>query len=558
MKKTTSLFLVLAVSVAAVFAAPKNANIRDNLDGTVNILNIDKDPSVKYKQKVDDFQDVTVVTGSKIKKLNPITVDLSEFGNQEVYFSFSCDIKVVDKSNNENELIWMINDLDAGMPEIAHAKVPSGEWVTMKGEKALPLGQNKSFYLSGAGLSKENLTIYIKNLQIKLTGDSVSSAKKAAENWADAPSLYQAYKDYFDYFGFACTFKDELRYTEISDVLAKHANMITMGNEFKPDFVFNWQKPSATEDFIAEDGNTYKVPKGMPNYGSMRDILFTAQAMDVQLRGHVLVWHSQTPKWFFKVDYKEENAYVDAATMAAREEWYIKSVLNYVNEWEVRYNKGKHIVAMWDVVNEAVADGAGSQKWLREDSDWYRIFKNEDFIVNAFRYANKYAPKDVLLVYNDYNCYTPGKCAAICNLVDLIRAAPDARIDAIGMQSHIGISYPAVHGNNSFEDTIKKFLAKDVDVQITELDVANGSNKYSSVALKARYKDLFKMFLANRKTDEKHGVMGVTIWGLSDKGTWLNDQAQYKGHKQYPLLMDEEMNVKPAFYGVLEAVESVK
>ena len=64
------------------------------------------------------------------------------------------------------------------------------------------------------------------------------------------------------------------------------------------------------------------------------------------------------------------------------------------------------------------------------------------------------------------------------------------------------------------------------------------------------------MFLANRKTEDKHGIMGVTIWGLSDAGTWLDDMDQYKGHKQYPLLLDEEYNLKPAYYGVLEAAES--
>lgn len=560
MKHFIGLVLTLFLAVNVVFAATatKNPNVQDNGNGSVNILNIDKDPSVKYKQKVDGFQNVTVITGSKIKKVNPVTVDLQDFGNQEVYLNFSCDIKIVDKTGKQNEIIWMINDMDAGMPEIAHAKINSDEWVTMKGEAAIPLGLNKSLYISGAGISKENVTFYIKNLEIKLTGDGVSASNSNVVNWVDAPSLAETYAGLFDYFGFACSYRGELQSMDVQEGLAKQIDCITMGNEFKPDFLFNWQRPSNMEDFVAEDGNTYQVPMGMPSFGSAKEILFTAQDIGVKLRGHVLVWHQQTPNWFFREGYKDNGAFVDAATMNARLEWYIKSVMKFVADWEKRYNGGERIITSWDVVNEAVSDGAGSQKWLREDSNWYKIYGNEDFIINAFRYANRYAPKEVLLVYNDYNCYVTGKCNAICNLVDEIRAVPDARIDAVGMQSHVGISYPAVTGNNSYETAVKRFLEKGVDVQVTELDIANGSRKYSSVMLKAKYKEYFKMFLENRKTEGKNGIMGVTIWGLTDNGTWLNDLDQYKGNTQYPLLFDEHFNVKPAFYGVIEAAEDYK
>jgi len=557
MKKGTLITVSFLVLISSVFAAPKKGNIRDNGDGSVNILNIDKDASVKFKQKVDGFENVTVVTGSKIKKNNPVTVDLSAFGNQEVYINFSCDIKVVDTKNGENDISWVINDMDAGLPEVAFAKVKSGEWTRIEGEKAVPLGLNKSMYISAFGLKKENLTFYIKNFELKLTGDGVSASKVAPVNWAQAPSLYEAYKDYFDYFGFALGYRSDLRNPEVQEILPKLVNYITMGNEFKPDFIFNWQKPSTLEDFVAEDGKTYKVPMGMPNFGYVKEIMAIAQAQGLKIRGHVLVWHSQTPKWFFRVDYKEGNDFVDKDTMNARLEWYIKSVMNFVYGFEAKLGD-ERIVTMWDVVNEAVADGAGSQKWLREDSDWYRVYGNEEFILNAFRYANAYAPKDVLLVYNDYGCYGTGKCNAICNLIDEIKATPGARIDAVGMQSHVGMAKPLVTGTNSYEDAVKKFVEKGVDVQVTELDIANGVKPYSSVMLKAKYKEYFKMFLANRKTADKHGIMGVTIWGLSDSGTWLDNQSQYKGHKQYPLLLDEEFNLKPAYYGVLEAAETYK
>ena len=38
-------------------------------------------------------------------------------------------------------------------------------------------------------------------------------------------------------------------------------------------------------------------------------------------------------------------------------------------------------------------------------SRWYQVYKSEEFIVDAFRFANAYAPSDVKLCYNDYNEY---------------------------------------------------------------------------------------------------------------------------------------------------------
>lgn len=552
--KKLIMFIAAALCTCALMAAPKTSFI-ENDDGSVSITAVDKDASVKSKQKVDGFNDVTVITGSKLKKNNPITFDLSALGGKEVYINFSTDIKITGLEDSEIDMIWMINDIDAGMPVIFDRKVKVNEWITVKGERAVPLGQNKLLYLSGAGIDKSALTVYMKNIDVRFSGDGLSSKQPEPVDWRKAPSLKEAYKGKIDKIGIAVTYKGCLADTKIQEGLERHASSITMGNELKPDFLFNWASVSKTmEDFTAEDGKIYKMPKGMPNYGSLKEILFTTQMIGVKMRGHVLVWHSQTPDWFFRENFSQDkkSPLTSKEEMNARLEWYIKSVLGQIDEWEKKYNGGEHIIYAWDVVNEAVSDGAGSKKWLREDSNWFRIYGDESFIINAFRFANKYAPKDVELVYNDYGCSNPGKRDAICRLVDEIKQTPDARIDAVGMQSHVRID-SAVTGTNSHEDAVKAFISHDVDVHITELDIANGSKPYSPVILKAKYKEYYKMFLANRKTQDKHGISSVTVWGVTDDGTWLDNQNEYKGHKQYPLLLNGDYSVKPAFYGVLEA-----
>lgn len=559
MKKLLSLGFIFLFSATFIFAAPKSKAIQNN-DGSISIKNVDKDASVKENQKIDEFKGVTVITGSKVKKANPITIDLSEFGNKEIQINLTCDIKIVNSASTDDiDVVWMINDVAAKLPKIAQEKVAVNTWTTVKGELFIPLNENKSLYLSGAGFPTSTSVIYIKNLDVKITGDEIgsgenASAEQAPVSWLDAPSIYEAYKDDFDYFGLACTLRGELNTIEGPEGISHHANCITMGNELKPDFLFNWQNFNQTVDFVAEDGKTYQMPYGLPYFNNLNLILKICKMYNLQLRGHVLVWHSQTPDWFFKEDFgkNNNNNLVDKETMTARQEWYIKSVLEYVNDWEAKNNKGQHIITTWDVVNEACSDSAGDIKYLREDSNWYRIYKDDTFIINAFRYANKYAPSDVLLCYNDYNCYQSGKTRAICKVIDSIRATPDARVDVVGMQSHISVNYPGI---NSFETAIKTFLAKDIDIQITELDIANGNQKYSPIQLKSTYKQYFKLFKKYKKTEGNYGIRGVTIWGLEDSSTWLNSQDQYKGHTQYPLLFNKDFTCKPAFYGVLEAAE---
>lgn len=328
-----------------------------------------------------------------------------------------------------------------------------------------------------------------------------------------------------------------------------------MENEFKPDFMFAWQKPSKLKDFTGEDGKTYKVPENTPVLENIGTILKIAKYTNLKMRGHVLVWHAQTPDWFFRENYGSNTAkYVSQDEMNARLEWYIKTILEYIKDWEDKYNEGKRIVVTWDVVNEAASDNASESSWLRSDSNWYRIYKNDKFIVNAFRYANKYAPKDLLLAYNDYGCSSVAKCAAICKIVDAIQAAPDARIDVLGMQSHIGMNTP-ITGPNSFETSVQKFIAKGLDVQITELDIGLDGQRYNSERLKAKYKEFFKMCLANRKNDSKKGIRGITLWGTIDETSWIYNN---NGVKNHPLLFEGNYTCKDAFYGVLEAADEEK
>lgn len=386
-----------------------------------------------------------------------------------------------------------------------------------------------------------------------------SSFAEEAVSWTKAPSIKDTYKNLFDYFGLCVSYNSNFNDSLLQKGLPYQTSCVTMENEFKPDFIFGWNKFTKTTDFKGEDGKIYQVPGDIPNFRQMDNILSDMKKLGLKLRGHVLVWHSQTPAWFFQKNYgrKGETELVSPDEMNARMEWYIKTVLEHVADWEKKNYNSEHIIFAWDVVNEAASDNATSTKFLRDEksSKWYAIYQNESFIVNAFRYANKYAPKDVKLVYNDYGCSSFLKNKAICQIIDAIQAAPDARIDAVGMQTHISINDSATY----FETAVKNFLAKNINVQITEMDIANGKTTYNDDKLKECYKAYFEMFIRNRKTKNKKGIEGITLWGVRDEWTWLNGMENNKGYTQYPLLFrGKNFECKPAFYGVIEAAKSAK
>ena len=558
MKRTLIFFTAVFLIFSGCSAKQTDAQTIENPDGSVSITRIDEDgKAILFNKKYNGATNVTQVNLAKTSRANPVIVDLSAYEGKDIDIQFSCEMLIEDKTAEKTQIVWMINELNENMPKLFDRKVENGKWFSVNKHITIHLSGKRQLYISGAGLNKDTTTFYIKNFKLRINGEGLTKNAPKPAVWTDVTGVKEVLKDYFDYFGFCVSYNNTFKEPLLQKGLPIHASCITMENEFKPDFIFAWTKPNKLTEFRGEDGKLYEVPADIPSFKQMDSILSDMKKLGLKMRGHVLVWHSQTPVWFFQKNYSRngETDLVNPAEMNARMEWYIKTVLEHVADWEKKNNNGEHMILAWDVVNEAASDNSTEANYLRDDSSskWFAIYKDVTFIVNAFRYANKYAPKDVELVYNDYGCSSPNKNKAICKIIDAIQAAPDARIDAAGMQTHISINDSAAN----FEKAVKNFLAKGINVQITEMDVANGASNYNAMKLKDCYKTYFKMFIANRKQPGKKGIEGVTLWGVRDEWTWLN--SMHKGHTQYPLLFnDKNYYCKPAYYGVIEAAEESK
>nr|WP_318707066.1 endo-1,4-beta-xylanase [uncultured Treponema sp.] len=431
---------------------------------------------------------------------------------------------------------------------------------------------------------------------------------RSQDNWlADSvPSIKQTYSDTFDYIGLAVEYGNfglkytgnnkytgtythdkswgtpsELYYSEVQQGISKHANTITLGNELKPQFLLQWWdgdgSSQSKKTFTASNGKTIDVPDKLKGEALIYATLNAAKKSGVKMRGHVLTWHSQTPEGFFREKYSKDGALVSEEVMTARHEWYIKTVLDCVAQWEIHNGyagkgTGNHLIWAWDVVNEAMADDASdpsTDSWLRgstagtKDKDpanggsrWYEIYKNEEFIINAFRFANAYAPADVKLCYNDYNEYQSNKTPAIEKIANLIKAGSaqtingksvSPRLDAIAMQSHVGSSWPSI---TEYENALKKFLAI-ADVHVSELDFnATSQNDAEKV-----YGEYFKMLKKYGKNyNGTHKITCVTIWGINNENSWINPNSD--GNTTYPLLFSktgETYDTNNSFWAVINS-----
>src|SRR5690606_29835190 len=120
------------------------------------------------------------------------------------------------------------------------------------------------------------------------------------------------------------------------------------------------------------------------SYGTADQMVNFATENGMQVRGHALVWHRQTPDWVFSGT---------SAQVLARMKNHIQNV--------VQHFKGK--VGIWDVVNEAIMDDGRYRTNDEEEgqkSGWYGQL-GEDYIKEAF-IAARAADPDVKLFYNDY------------------------------------------------------------------------------------------------------------------------------------------------------------
>lgn len=333
-------------------------------------------------------------------------------------------------------------------------------------------------------------------------------------------------------------------------------------------------RDKASQEIVVKQFNTITLENSMKaglinpqpgvfNYGPADAYVEFGKKNNMFIIGHTLVWHNQTPAWFFQ---DENGKPKSKEAVAERLQEHIKTVAG-------RY-AGK--VQAWDVVNEVIDDD-GSYR----PTTWVKgIGSGDELVKLAFKYAAQYAP-NTELYYNDFNAWRPSKRDGIVKMVKMLQKE-GIKIDGIGIQGHWGLNYPKTE---YIEAAIDAYAALGLKVMITELDVdvlpltkegqiigqgmsekqfqneefktfldpyPNGLPDSMQKALADRYTQLFEIFY--RKRDK---IDRVTMWGIHDGMSWKNDYP-IPNRTNYPLLWDRNKQPKPAFEAVLKVPQKSK
>ena len=305
--------------------------------------------------------------------------------------------------------------------------------------------------------------------------------------------------------------------------LCEQYDSITCENEMKPESLLD-------EEMNQSNPELYGSSPAIKTEG-MKKYLEFAKENNLNMRGHTLVWHNQTPEWFFHKDYCVEKELADKETMLKRLEGYIRNVLTFV---QTEY---PGIIYAWDVANEAVLE-YGIRKSL-----WTETV-GEDYVLWAFRFARKYVDSNTALFYNDYDTFFPWKREKICSLI-LDSLTKEGLVDGMGMQGHLLIWEPQ---HKEFQKSMEAFAAYGLQIHVTELDVHNSDATAGGMKrLADYYRELFLLILKMKK-EKNINVTNVTFWGMNDNHTWLTG---FRKQKSYPLLFDEKNLPKEAYWAVV-------
>lgn len=331
-------------------------------------------------------------------------------------------------------------------------------------------------------------------------------------------------------------------------LLRKHFNQITPENDMK------WQLIHPREGM---EGYDFGPADALVNFGLSNRM---------QVVGHTLVWHSQTPDWVFAGTNPPPTAVGGFANIQApgtnqpgrrgfgfysgpraSRSQLLQRMHDHIHTVVDRY-KGR--VKVWDVVNEALADGNGTN--VLRKSLWLEII-GSDYIAKAFQFAHEADP-DAILRYNDYGLEDPTKRKRLVSLIKELQAQ-GVPVHAIGSQAHVQVST----GFEIMDQSLTELATLGLPIHITELDVngAQGGQRgfgadvagnaattqgglVSDVDLKlaGAYAGIFRALVKHRDS-----VKLVTFWGVNDAVSW---RSQGK-----PLLFDGDNRPKPAFDAVI-------
>lgn len=481
---------------------------------------------------------------------------------------------------NRNAMIapGLVVNRFAGSPELQptnnipapgdlNRRIPWDEWVTTTTTFSVTAFTEQveslffRFRADAASGNNQPHVLYIDNVVITVT----IADEPYIPTWETKLNLPSLAENFADYFLFGQILEPPLFNDEaLMDAFFHHYNSVTAENAMKPDTI--------------SGGASLSVRPEELNLTNARAFVNLAEANDLHIVGHALVWHEQSSIWMHG---DAANGFHTRAEAMENLRWFIASYAGYfegrIDAWDVANevvttNGGDEPATAYAMFNHPVPAAGSWQRRMRATVPWFRAFSNEanfengergwDYIYYAYVFARTYAP-GALLIYNDFNEETPNKRDAMAEMVEYFNArwAVDAAnnpaygnpnhpdygrllIEVIGMQAH----YNNNTNLNNVRAAIERFAQTGARIHVTELDIhfnapmAGQGGWMTPAQLEHQanmYRQLFQWYL-----EFANYIDRVTLWGRDDMSSWRSAGA--------PTLFDRNLNPKPAFFAVLD------
>lgn len=275
----------------------------------------------------------------------------------------------------------------------------------------------------------------------------------------------------------------------------------------------------------------------------MRKTIDWAQANNIKIKGHPLLWHESLPKWV--IDSKDP-------------EKLEPSIFSRLEHLITTYPE----IAYWDVYNEPVAPFKehvtpnGVSRWIKHKGGIYPAMQSLYAFVNKVDASKKYTN-------NHYHPKDPAFLA-----LNEFFVKNDVKYDAIGMQAHMQTN-DNVLSEEELIDQVENFAPLQKNIQFTEVTVTS-SKRFEN------WKD-HQVFLEKRNEARKKGkqlnlpslpayetyqaayikdfytllfslpqISSITVWNLTDRNAW-------RGHAGG--ILDMELKPKKAFYALKDLIK---
>ncbi|OCT15370.1 1,4-beta-xylanase [Paenibacillus pectinilyticus] len=437
------------------------------------------------------------------------TLRVEKYVDKGYEYTISAWVKLIDPSSSQLQLSTQIGQgSSANYVSLSPKTINTSDgWVKYEGTYRYNNVSSEYLTIYVESSSNKTASFYIDDINFVKSGSGPIAIQK------DLIPIKDAYQNDF-LIGNAISAED-LDGVRL-ELLKKHFNVVTAGNAMKPDAL---QPTKGNFTFDAADALVDKV-----------------RAEGMQMHGHVLVWHQQSPAWL-----NTSNG-----TPLGREE-ALTNLRNHIQG--VMGHFGNKVIS-WDVVNEAMNDNPSNPadwKASLRQTPWYNAI-GSDYVEQSFLAAREvldaHPDWDIKLYYNDYNDDNQNKSQAIYNMVKemndryALTHPGKLLIDGVGMQAHYSVNT----NPDNVKLSLERFISLGVEISITELDIQAGSNYQLSDKLAEAQGYLYAQLFQIYKAHAAH-IKRVTFWGMDDNTSWRA--------ANNPLLFDKNLQAKPAYDGVI-------